>query len=304
MTLAVDIGGSKLTVGIVTAQGSVLVKRRFALPKISDPEVLLDTVIEKSTGVLEDVGSSRIRCAGVTIPGLADPGRGMWVYSPFSGIESYPIAEALSRRLGFDVRIENDVNACAIGERAFGVCTGCEDFLWVTLSNGVGGGLILGGRVYRGATGFAGEVGHTVAVRGGLKDDAGIAGALEAYASGRGIRARYRQLSGRVPENGAVGVARLARRGDRHALSVFDTVGVCVGAVVAAAVNLLNLPTVVLGGGVSQSFDLFCDALRRTIAAEVFSAANPNPRVVVSRFPTEAALLGAAALAFGYVGAL
>lgn len=174
----------------------------------------------------------------------------------------------------------------------------------MTLSNGVGGGLLLGGEIYRGAAGFAGEVGHTVAGRGGAVGDAGIPGALEAYASGRGICDRYAEATGSEVRRTAEEIAGYARRGDAVAREVYRTVGRCVGAVVAAAINLLNLSMIVLGGGVSLSFDLFEESLKRTVASEVFVPANPSPKVLRSAFPVDTGLVGAAALAFRAMGVI
>lgn len=119
-TLAVDIGGSKLTVGLISAAGRIVTRRRVPLERVDDPIELLDMVVEQADSMLHLVGKDRLPCVGVTIPGPADPERGTWVYSPFSGIEGFPVAGELAGRPGCPVAVENDVNACALGEHARG----------------------------------------------------------------------------------------------------------------------------------------------------------------------------------------
>ena len=150
--LAIDIGGSKIVVGIVNTEGVVLQFRKKTLPYAYSIADVIETVLR----LADSLNKEAVVAAGVTISGLVDSVRGIWKYSPFSGIAEVPIAEILEEKLGLPVSIENDVNACAIGEKVFGNCRDNHEFLWVTVSNGIGGALYLNGDLYQGGSGNAG----------------------------------------------------------------------------------------------------------------------------------------------------
>ncbi|MCL2711228.1 MAG: ROK family protein [Planctomycetaceae bacterium] len=236
---------------------------------------------------------------GITIPGLADPVNGIWVYACFSGIRDVPIAKILSEKYGKPVFIDNDVNACALAERRFGICKETNDFLWITVSNGIGGGLVLGGKVYAGHFGNAGEVGHFCVVeKNGFRCGCGNDGCLEAEAAGPGIARRYAALLGKEPPDfSAEKIAELARAGNETALSVFGTTGRLIGKAASYAVNLLNLEKVVIGGGVSNSFDLLLPSMEASFREKLFRDANPRAVFEKTALGTNAGLAGAVAVA-------
>ena len=239
-----------------------------------------------------------IPAVGVAIPGLADAVGGVWRYSCFSGIADYPIVEVLSSRLGLPVYIDNDVNACAFAERAFGRCRGVDDYLWVTVSNGVGGAVVLNGEIYRGAFGGSGEIGHIIVEeQNGRICPCGNSGCLEAQASGRAIAAYYRDLRGESDLD-AREIAERAKSGDEAARQVYRIAGRYLGKAIAAAVNIMNPAMVVLGGGVSMDAELFLPEIRDAVDRACFRAANPQLEIEKTDLGYEASLKGAAALAW------
>lgn len=288
---AVDIGGSKLVCGILTPDGKILDTYRKEYAPGYTPEELLGWIRE---GYLQ-LGAESCRACGVAIPGLCDPTRGVWLYSPFSGIADIPVCEKLHEMTGLPTYADNDVNVSALAERYFGVCKETDDFLWITVSNGIGGGLFLGGRLYRGEAMTAGEVGHLVVEeKNGRMCGCGNRGCLEAMASGASIASIYTERTGKkIPTKE---LAVLARAGDEMARCVFSEAGAYVGKAAAHAVNLLGLGTVVLGGGVAESFDLLEPSAREALEHFVFARANPNVRLLRSLPGRNAALLGCAAL--------
>lgn len=286
---AIDIGGSKISVGLVTPKGDILKEERVPLKRGPTRE----NVLAAADRLLTLAGNSDFGAVGVTVPGLVDIARGEWVHSPFTKIEGFAVRDELSRELGVPVAIDNDVNACALAEHRAGVCIGESDFLWMTVSNGIGGALYLNGSLYRGKRGHAGEVGHVVVEPGGRSGDVGILGSLESYACGRAIATSYAERSGDDANGDARRVAELARRGDRSAIEAYTEAGRKIGRVCAGAINILNLPVLVVGGGVALAFDLLEPAIAEALQTEVFSTANPEPRVLVSAFPQGAALIGA-----------
>lgn len=131
--LTIDIGGSKIIVGLADFCGNILQYEKFKLPEKYD----IDFLIDKICKISENYMSEKPIVAGVTIPGLADAEKGMWLYAPFSGISNFNICEILGQRLGIKVFCDNDVNACARAERRFGICKSTDNFLWITVSNDI-----------------------------------------------------------------------------------------------------------------------------------------------------------------------
>ena len=266
LSLAVDMGGSKFMVGLVTAAGEVMM--------------------------------------GLTIPGLADPEKGLWVEASFSGIRNLPFGRVMEEEFGLPVSLDNDARACATAERIFGCCRGVDHFIWITVSNGIGGCIFAGGKPYFGGGGNAGEIGHVVVEEGpdARPCKCGLRGCAEMHASGLGLVKNYLSLGGReLIDNEAPNaktIDALARGGDKTAAAAYDLEGLYLGRVIGAAVNLLNPRKVVIGGGVSLGFDLFWPSLERTLKTHVYGSANADLSVEPTALGYNAALLGAAALSF------
>ena len=309
--LAIDIGRSKVMTAVATiAQTDG--HKTCTLDRIEKRTLRPDTDIDSLLNEIRYIiphGPELEECqaVGVNVPGLTDPANGMWVYAPFSGIRDVPIAQILSKMVGGKpVAIDNDVNACAMAEKLFGVCAEINDFLWITISNGIGGGLVLNGEVYRGATGNAGEIGHFIMdYLDGVKCGCGNHGCLEAEASGTGIANLFRRIieykydidsdvCERYRDIKTDQIALNARHRDPFAMRAFDIAGKFLGRAISYAVNLLNLPMVVIGGGVSDALDLLEPEMNRALAESLFHAANGNLRIEKTAFGYEAALVGAA----------
>ena len=292
---ACDIGGSKLLCGFVDDAGGIIDRETVALsPDITT--TILESHLEDLYQMLcrRNPNCTPIAC-GVTIPGLADEKNGVWVYACFSGISDYPIARRLQEMLHLPVYIENDVNACALAERIYGGCRDCKDYLWVTVSNGVGGGLILNGEIYRGSFGGAGEFGHVVVEDNGPVCPCGHKGCMEAVAAGPAISKRYEALTGKkIP---AKEIFQLACGGDAHAKDVVKKTGEYLGKGLGKAASLLNLERYVLGGGVMQSFDILQADIMEAFQKEAFAHPNRRAQIIPTALGYHAGLLGAAAVA-------
>lgn len=290
--LAIDIGGSKIMVGIVDCHGNILCSQKQFLPATYDIDYVINVICQLSESFLQH----KPVAAGVSIPGLTDPEQGIWKYAPFSGIAEIPIASILSEKLGLKVYIENDVNSCAIGEKVFGKCKDETDFLWITVSNGIGAAVFLNGSLYTGADGNAGELGHlTVEDHTEFVCGCGKTGCLEAMASGKGIENAYFHLSQK--RHTAKEIAELAFSGDSVAKHVYEQAGYYIGKAIASSINLLNIKKIILGGGVSLSFELLEPAMQEAISRYVFQQANQGFSVETTGLGYHAALLGAAAVA-------
>ena len=313
--LAIDIGGSKMLTAIITVKekegrrsGEVTGCEKMILDRTSTKADILAGIEKLVPETLRHSGTdwSEIENIGVTIPGIADPVNGIWVYAPFSGIGDFPIVEEIRRRFNRPVFSENDVNACAWAEKIFGVCQEVNDFLWITISNGIGGGLVLNGRIYPGTFSGAAEIGHFNIVENGALCGCGNHGCLEAEAAGPGIARRFREVietspdrqQWNLPEVTARTIADAARTGNPVALAVYNQTGHYLGRAAAMAANLINPARIVFGGGVASSFDLLRPELEKTFWEQVFR--NVNKKVVLEQtgLGYEAGLFAAAAMTY------
>ncbi|MBR6514694.1 MAG: ROK family protein [Clostridia bacterium] len=292
---ACDIGGSKLLCGLVTPEGEIIDKEATPFPGDVTTDIIEEYIMSFYTKLTQRNPKFVPYVCGMTIPGLANAAKGIWVYACFSGISDYPIVERMSKKLDMPVYIENDVNACAFAEKVFGACRDCDDFLWMTVSNGVGGGLVLEGKVYGGAFGGSGEIGHVIVEDNGPVCPCGHLGCMEAVAAGPGIARRYEVITGKWLS--AKDISDLARQGDETAMAVMAKTGEYIGKGLGKAASLLNLRRYVLGGGVMQSFDLMEPYIREAFAKEAFASPNKNAEIITTALKYEAGLMGATAIA-------
>ncbi|KIL38418.1 hypothetical protein SD70_26520 [Gordoniibacillus kamchatkensis] len=194
---AIDFGGTKTLVGIVNRGGSIVASKRFETDKAGTPQAHFAACSALLRGLLNELELSdkEIAGIGVTVPGLADAGRGVLLHAPYLGWKDVPVAELLRQYWHVPlIAIANDVNACALAESMFGAAPDVRNLLWVTVSTGIGGGLIADGRICEGENGLAGEIGHVVVEwQDGAPCGCGNRGCLEVHASGTAIAAAGRQ---------------------------------------------------------------------------------------------------------------
>ena len=288
---AVDIGGSKMVCGVLSRNGEILRKWRTEYAPGYSANDLFDYIREGYRALRAQEDCS---VCGATVPGLCDVNTGRWLYAPFSGLSDIPITDVITEITGLSAYADNDVNLCALAERYFGVCRECDDFLWITVSNGIGGGLFLNGELYRGSRLTAGEIGHVIVEEDGRVCGCGTKGCLEAMASGASTSAIYEERYG--IRRSTKELAAEARQGKREAVELFEQSGYYIGKAASHAINLLGLDTVVLGGGMAESFDLLKSGIYDALARYVFKQGNPKVRVIHSPLGQFAALKGCAAL--------
>jgi glucokinase len=305
--IAVDLGGTKLLAGLVDREG-VALRRTVRPTDLSGEDALLDQ-IEQAIG---EVGSDGFGALGVGIPSTIDQRTGRAVSSvniPLAGVD---LREQLQRRFGVPVMIENDANAAALAEHRLGAGRGTRHMVMLTLGTGVGGGLILDGRLYRGAVGAAGELGHiTIDVDGPPCQGACPGrGHLEALASGTAADVLVERLArerpdgdlGRAASAGRPVDARLAvelaAEGPGDAREALEQVGLLLGAGIASYVNVFNPELVVLGGGFARAGDLLFEPARRVVAERALTPARDLVRIVPALLGVEAGLIGAGLVGF------
>ncbi|MBI3621073.1 MAG: ROK family protein [Nitrospirae bacterium] len=282
-----------------------------------------DRVVRNLAAAVEDVtrqleqagavmGDTMTKSIGVGVPGVLNVEKGLVVASPnFPRWEGFPLRARLEAAIGRPVLIENDANAAAVGEQWQGAAVGLKDFLFITLGTGVGGGIVLDGRLWRGPGGRAGEFGHVkVMAEGGEPCGCGSRGCLERYANASaleryvldalpgGTKSDLQRLAYDRPD--AVDpamIAQAAQAGDAAARAAYQRFAVYLGLGIANVVNLLDLRHFILGGGVSESFDLFAPRLRDEAAARIYGVAIDEIHILKARCGNEAGALGMAYLA-------
>jgi glucokinase len=292
---ALDFGGTKLAIGFVDTAGQVLGRTQVATPQGGPAEVVkatADALAALSGRLSIDRGS--LAGIGATVPGLADTANGVLRFAPTQGWRDVPFAAMLSEAVGLPASIANDVNACALAEQRFGVARNCPNFLWMTVSTGIGGALVLNGRLFEGPRALAGEIGHMAVTVPGPRCGCGRSGCLQAVASGTAMQMRAAERGLEVA--GAREIFERAAVGDALAVEIVDTAHFAIGLALSHAVNLLDLDMIVIGGGVADSLDIA--RLDKEILAHAITLPEHTPPVVRTTLRSEAALIGAGLLVF------
>lgn len=287
----IDIGGTKISALLLDAASRVLARGVVAAPVGEGGPAMADAAAGLAAALAREA-DVRLVAVGAGAAGVIDSVRGtvQAASATFTGWAGFPLAAELERRLQVPVRIDNDVNAFLLGEVAFGA--GGDDVLGIMLGTGVGGALLLDGRLRHGPHGSAGEIGH-IPGYGDRVCTCGQVGHLETLASGTAVAARYGEASGLAGLDAAEVAAR-ARAGDRIATQVFADAGQAVALASAATAGLLDLTTVVIGGGVSHAWDLLEPAMTATLA-EHPPVSGAGLQILRSRLGGDAVALGAAA---------
>lgn len=320
--IGVDVGGTKTVAALVRervepgASGVVagspvpeVLDRRTAATDQSSPEACLRGIARCIAGL--EHGAARAEAVGVGVASMVDFAGGRIVESVNLPLRDVPLRRLLQERFGVPAVVDNDATAAAVGEHAYGAGRGTSDMLMLTLGTGVGGGIICGGRPYRGRSGAAGELGHVTIDENGPECPAACPGrgCLEAYASGTAMtaaaeaeaRAKPASALGRALRAGQVVDSRLltglALDGDGDAAAVLARVGERLGVGLASLVNVFNPELVVVGGGASAAGDLLLAPARRVVAARALRPQRDEVRIVTAGLGADAGWLGAAALA-------
>ena len=306
--IGIDAGGTKLLGGVVD-EGLVVHHRVHRTWRGADRQETLDIFVE----AVEEVraAASDVEAVGFGIPALVDFQRGVSVWSNHLPIGNVPFRDLMSERLGLPVVVDNDANAAIFAEHGHGAAKGSDHALLVALGTGIGGGLVLDGRVYRGARGYGGEFGHMVVDHDGedCPGDCPGRGCLEVLASGSTIGRIGEAAAAQTPDTTlgrrvAAGqeipgglVTELAHDGDEQAVAVLAEVGRRLGAGLCGLVNVFDPEVVVVGGGAVAGGDLLLGPARQVVAERALPPSAEVARIVPAHFGDESGMLGAALLA-------
>jgi glucokinase len=300
----VDVGGTKIVALRIAADGIELARATHPTPA-DDMAATMDELV----AALREVMGPDVAAVGVGAAGLVEEGTGVLRYAPNLAWRDAPIRDVVARATGVPVVVDNDCTAAAYGESRIGAARGVADVLYLGVGTGIGGGLVLGGSLYRGAHGFAAEVGHIVVEEGGPLCGCGNHGCWETVASGRAITRGGRAAARTHPPLAARAggdpdavtgpiVVEAARNGDAVARGIVADAGRRLGVGIAGLVNVLDPSLVVVGGGAAGAGDLLLDPAREAFARTVEGAAfRPEVPIVEAGLGTDSVAIGAALLA-------
>lgn len=303
--VGIDLGGTNARLALVH-QGQVVEDLRFATEAERGPDDLVERLAAGVAGLGQMASAQGLTLGGVGIasPGVLDRARGLILASPnLPAMVGYPLAQRLAAACDAPVALENDANLYALGEHRFGAGQGVDDLICFTLGTGVGGGLIVGGRLVVGPLGCGGEIGHTLVKPGGRLCGCGAQGCLEAYASATGLvhALDEAQAAGRptrlAPGDGVRAMDLAAQAGDALALELFHQAGRMLGLALANLVALTGLELAIIGGGVAKGWGLMEPGCRAGLADRLRIVEPGRVRIVTAALGERAPLLGAAAFA-------
>jgi glucokinase len=304
LTVGVDIGGTKVRAATVDARGEIT--RRVVRP--TDREAGIGSVVAALEELLGGEGNHEAAGIGIGAAGHVERASGRVVFAPNVTYERPEIAEVVAARFGLPVDVENDANAAAWAEYCFGAGQGASHLLMVTVGTGIGGGVVIGGELYRGARGFAAEFGHMTLMDGGPQCTCGERGCLEALASGTAIARMAREgvggapdsilpeLSGEIPSRitGAL-VSEAAHAGDEFAIEVLERAGRWLGVGFANLVNAFDPEIIVVGGGAAEAGYPLLETARMELDKRV-GPRRATPGIITARLGNDAGVIGASAL--------
>ncbi|MCG0237731.1 MAG: ROK family transcriptional regulator [Firmicutes bacterium] len=308
IAVGVNVSPTKVLILAVNLLGQIQARRSFAIAAGASAEDVLEQVIGNVREMLAELRPRRVFGVGVGLHGPVDHQRGLLRFAPHLGWRNVPVADLLGAALPGPVVVDNGVRCMAQGELWFGAARGIENLVCVAVGTGIGAAIVLDGRLYRGADGIAGEIGHVTVDVEGPRCDCGNYGCLETLASGPAIaRQAARRLKQGVPSLlvdwgldpdslAAADVARAALAGDELSRQVFAEAGMYLGIAIANLAKTLNPSRILIGGGVAQAGDLLLEPLRRTLAQRTEGLLPGEVPVEPIQLGADAGAIGAACL--------
>jgi glucokinase len=309
LTLGIDLGGTGIKFAIVDASGRMIRSAKVLTPSKSHPSEVSELIVAQAKGL---IGSSHKKISGVGVgtAGDVDPKTGVVRLSPNLGWKNVPFKALIARHLKYPIRVENDANVAAWAAYVVEAKRKVKNLICVTVGTGLGGGFILNGELYRGATGSAAEIGHVTLYPDGIQCACGNRGCIERYV---GAVAMSQQAREAIEAGASTIVTRMvqddmtkispyilqeaARLNDKFALGMWNTIGERLGIGLAGLIDVLNPEWIVLAGGLSRAGNLLLDPVRRTILQRAFPTPARAAKLVISKLDQELGVVGAGLIA-------
>ena len=308
--IGVDVGGTNVKIALVDKEGSIVYSNTTPTRAEMGYEYTISNIKQAIVDLMKETKTDKTTIEGIGFgfPGQIDCDAGIVRVSPnIPGWINVPVAKIIEKEFGIPTKVDNDVRCAALGELAFGAGKGCQNLICITVGTGIGSGLIINGKLVRGADNAAGEIGHIkLQMHDGPICGCGDTGCLEAFASGPSIVAmaqeyilggkstKYRELAN--PEITPYIVAEAAKQGDKVALKIFERMGEYIGIGLASVVNLLNPEKIVIGGGVADAGDILFTPLINTLKKRAMPIQAKSVSVVPAQLGNAAGVIGASLL--------
>jgi len=313
LTLGVDLGGSKILAAVVGPHGEIVSSDESITPATKGREAIMQSIVDSANRALEQAGValSEICAIGMGAAGISNPEAGILFSSPnLPGLRNVLMRDIMQEKLGKKTFLINDANAAALGEFYFGAARGAHNFIYITLSTGIGGGIVLDDKIYTGAIGAAGEVGHMTIDDNGPICNCGNKGCWEMLASATALarEARHRikegvktsileYAEGDIEKVTAQIIHSAAEQGDRLAKKLITRTGYYVGVGLANLINIFNPELIVIGGGLSNIGDMLLEPAFKTAGERAYKEAFQAVRFASAELGRNSGVLGAAAFA-------
>ena len=305
--IGVDLGGTKISTAISTIEGNILANVVLPTKAEEGEAAVLGRIVQSIDEVI--VGSStsidEIEAIGIGSPGPLDAKKGIIITTPNLPFKNYNLVQPLKEKYNIQVYLDNDANAAAIGEYMFGAGKGKNSIVYFTVSTGVGGGAVLDGKVYRGHTSNALEIGHTTVDPNGPRCNCGNLGCLEAMSSGTAIAKKGKEAVSTNVETSlkkhdtvtSYEVFKEAEAGDEVAKDIIDNALTYLGIGVANAIATFDPEMIIIGGGVSKAGDIVFDTVKKVVNKRCFKSMAESCEIVPAGLGSDAGVVGAVALA-------
>lgn len=308
--IGVDVGGTNVKIALVDKKGNIVYSNTVPTMAEMGYEYTISNIKQAIYDLMKETKNSKevIEGIGFGFPGQVDCDKGIVRLAPnIPGWVDVPIASIIEEEFGIVAKIDNDVRCAALGELNFGAGRGCQNLICITVGTGIGSGLVINGKLVRGANNAAGEIGHIkLQMQGGPICGCGDTGCMEAFASGPAIVAmaekyilggkstKYRELAN--PDITPYIVAEAAKQGDTVAKRIYETIGEYIGIGMASVVNLLNPEKIVIGGGVADAGALLLEPIKRTLKERAMPIQAESVEVVSAELGNTAGVIGASLL--------
>jgi glucokinase len=310
-SLGVDLGGTNIKIGIVSDQGKLITSTSVKTEAEMGPKKIISNMIDGIETVLKQC-KCKIQGIGIGCPGVVSTKKGIIENAPnLPGWKNIKLSSLISKKFGYDVFVENDANAAAIGELMFGAGKKYSSFVMVTLGTGVGGGIVYKKKIYRGELGAAGEIGHVSIDVHGPKCNCGSTGCIESYIGNQYLKEIVKNEIPNHPdskiwdliENDTKKISpRLIQKalelGDEYAMNIVIRMGSQLGVALASLANIMDISTFIIGGGMSGFGSPLFDSTKATINSRVMESLRSRIKVIPAKLKNEAGIKGASSLVF------
>jgi glucokinase len=298
--VGVDLGGTKLELGLVSPDDRIVDRRRIP----TNPQDGVSQLVTRIGQAVDELKAAlpageSIAALGICSPGPVDPAAGLLIDPPnLQGLHNTPLRALLEKALELPVVLEHDANAAALGDFHFGAGRDAEDMAFIVVGTGVGAAIIVDGQLYRGRHGAAGEIGHVTLDRNGEPCSCGNRGCVETFISGPWLGRRY-AVERQLPDKrmGGAEVAALAQQGDETARQVMADAGEALGTAVATMAMIVDVDLYVIGGSVAKAGDLLLEPARQAVPGHSFASVGSRVHIVATELGDDGPVLGCAWLA-------